>query len=571
MPTVALSHSPSCAPRATSTPFGFATTHVDTTLALAADHAALDCDLWEMALLSCARKHRSLLWYKYHHSVLRRSTLAAMRKQQLSSRTAAFTQTSATPFSSAAIAMLLQPLASVTVAPPPLTTAAGVSPLSTPEPTFAETASSSCTPTTALTNAVAANETASSADASVKQPPTRESKAPPSPPPSSGSWRAMLVTLFAMISPEWGKESMELENDFLDDLRVKSVPSHISEVVASKDKAMFWRYDMDSYAANRHNEDRSQYIHDTFTDEVTGEATPLFFCACYDGHGGEQAVEFVQRKLFANIKARLVAGGESTKLSIINGFRDTDEEFHRQSRRKFQKGEWTACSVGACAVIALMVGPKLFVASCGDCRAIMAFRDASGALSVEQITADHSANEVGEQRRLRVLHPDDYDIVREIGARNFYVKGRLQPTRSLGDTYMKVKDVNKAPMPRGLRIHGSFKRPYITAVPDVFEVDVAHRHPEFLVLGSDGLYGEMSNMDIARHVAKFRDAGAPNVSAALREAVLERVSQYYGFSVADMEDIVPGERRNYHDDITIDVLHFSPPSTDCAAPHAAAA
>lgn len=109
-----------------------------------------------------------------------------------------------------------------------------------------------------------------------------------------------------------------------------------------------------------------------------------------------------------------------------------------------------------------MVGKKLFVASCGDCRAIMAFRDATGELSVEQITADHSANEVGEQRRLRVLHPDDYDIVREIGAHNYYVKGRLQPTRSLGDTYMKVKEVNKAPMPRGLRINGSFKRPYIT-------------------------------------------------------------------------------------------------------------
>lgn len=136
---------------------------------------------------------------------------------------------------------------------------------------------------------------------------------------------------------------MELENDFLDDLRVKSVPPHISEVVTSKNNGgwrdeysvsdvvakdahavslvlpdMFWRYDMDSYAANRHNEDRSQYIHDSFTDEATGESTPLFFCACYDGHGGEQAVEFVQRNLYKNIKSRLVAGGESTKLSIVN-------------------------------------------------------------------------------------------------------------------------------------------------------------------------------------------------------------------------------------------------------------
>lgn len=115
----------------------------------------------------------------------------------------------------------------------------------------------------------------------------------------------------------------------------------------------------------------------------------------------------------------------------------------------------------------------------------------------------------------------------------------------------------------------------LIAVPDVFEIDVAHRRPEFLVLGSDGLYGEMSNQEIVRHIAAFRANGVPNVSVALREAVLERVSQYYGFSAADMEDIVPGERRNYHDDITIDVLHFAPPCESAspapASPRAVAA
>jgi len=118
--------------------------------------------------------------------------------------------------------------------------------------------------------------------------------------------------------------------------------------------------------------------------------------------------------------------------------------------------------VGACAVMALVIEKKLYVASCGDCRAIMAYREADGSLSVEQITFDHSANEEREQRRLRTLYPEDYDIVCEIGQKNFYVKGRLQPTRSIGDTYMKVKDVNRSPMPRGLRIRGNFRRPYIS-------------------------------------------------------------------------------------------------------------
>lgn len=407
-------------------------------------------------------------------------------------------------------------------------------------------------------------------------------------------------------------QSLEVENDFLDDLRVRSVPPQVSDVVKSKDKGkicrgkacalkrlallttacseLFWRYDMHSYAANRHNEDRSQYVMDVVeTDSIQ---TPVFFCACYDGHGGEEAVEFVQRNLYANIKSHLVAGEENVTQAIIKGFKDTDQEFTRQSRLQFEHGSWNACSVGACAVVALMVGKRLFVASCGDCRAILAVREPDGSLGVEQVTFDHSANEEREQRRLRVLYPNDRDIVREVGTNNFYVKGRLQPTRSIGDTYMKFKEVNKAPMPRGLRIHGDFTRPYITgtcvqlprsssatlvvctdrgaslcvrtAVPDVFEVDLKQRHPEFLVLGSDGLYGELSNLEIVKMVAQYRKDGVANVSVALRTSILERIADYYGLTATQMEMISPGDRRNYHDDITIDVLHFAPPTAEPA-------
>lgn len=371
-------------------------------------------------------------------------------------------------------------------------------------------------------------------------------------------FRAFLMTLYTMLLPQRPRQ-MDVENDFLDDLKVCSVPSHLSDVIQSKDSALFWRYDMDSYAANRHNEDRTQYVSDTIRQATTGEVWPVFFCACYDGHGGEEAVEFVQKRLYGNIRHHLEAGKVAVNEAIMKGFMDTDHEFHRVSRRKFEQGMWSACSVGACAVIALVFQNKLYVASCGDCRAVMAFRESDGKLSVEQITLDHSANEAYEQKRLRNLHSDDKDIVREIGVNNFYVKGRLQPTRSLGDTYMKCKDVNRSPMPRGLRIRGSFQRPYISAVPDVFEVDLKDRRPEFLVLGSDGLYGEMSNEDIVRLVSHYRESGVANTSMALRAAVLERVAKYYGVSKKDIEQMRPGERRNYHDDITIDVLHFSPP------------
>lgn len=79
------------------------------------------------------------------------------------------------------------------------------------------------------------------------------------------------------------------------------------------------------------------------------------------------------------------------------------------------------------------------------------------------------------------------------------------------------------------------------------------------MLGSDGLFGELKNEEIVQLVGRFRDDGVQNVSQALREAVLERIAEIYGTTAADLENILPGNRRDYHDDITIDVLHFTPP------------
>lgn len=397
--------------------------------------------------------------------------------------------------------------------------------------------------------------------------PSNHREQPFAPSPSAASpWRALFLAFFAIMQPEaTAKETLEPELEFMEDLRVLSVPPLVSDVVDASE--LFWRCDLDSYAANNHNEDRSHYVLERLlvpTENPARDEASVFFCGCYDGHGGEQAVEFVQRNLYRNIKRQLTRG-EPVADAIVAGFTETDQQFHRRSLVEFEKGCWSASAVGACAVIALVVDKKLFVASCGDCRAILAFRNADGSLSVEQVTWDHSANDEREQERLRILHPEEYDVVREIGAQNFYVKGRLQPTRSLGDTYMKVQEVNRAPMPRGLRIHGSFKRPYISAVPDVFEFDLEDRQPEFLVLGSDGLYGEMTNEEIANEIDALRERGVENVSQALRETILERIAKYYGISVSELEQIAPGERRNYHDDITIDVVHFTAPS--CVAEH----
>ncbi|KAJ0409258.1 hypothetical protein P43SY_006755 [Pythium insidiosum] len=510
----------------------------------------------DMALLTCARKHRSLLLARQH---AKRAPLISSARPVVSSRALGLTGVSTCPPTKDALFPQSDSIPIVkTAAISKKTAELASSPLST------------------------SSESSSSSSSS----PPRESTSPwralfltffaMLQPDNTSPWRALFLTFFAMLQPDkFSSVSHDIDEDedrvlYGDDLHVNSVPPHVAEAVPLPE--LLWRFDMDSYAANKHNEDRTQHLIDALpvgwlngeeaashNEHDEADVAPVFFCGCYDGHGGEEAVEYVQRNLYRNIKLELAETNRSVQDAIVAGFQRTDQEFHRRSCHEFEKGAWSACSVGACAVMALVVDRKLYVASCGDCRAIMAFREPDGSLSVEQITWDHSANDKREQERLRLLYPDDYDIVRELGRHNYYVKGRLQPTRSLGDTYMKVRDVNKAPMPRGLRIRGNFSRPYISAIPDVFEVDLADRQPEFVVLGSDGLYGELSNEEIVDLVDKFREEGEENVSTALRCAILDRVAEYYGLHAWDLEHIPPGERRTYHDDITIDVLHFTPP------------
>lgn len=64
-----------------------------------------------------------------------------------------------------------------------------------------------------------------------------------------------------------------------------------------------------------------------------------------------------------------------------------------------------------------------------------------------------------------------------------YVKGRLQPTRSFGDFYLKYKEYNFTRIP-------VFTGPYIDAAPLVthFALTPAHKS---LLLATDGLWDEL--------------------------------------------------------------------------------
>jgi len=63
---------------------------------------------------------------------------------------------------------------------------------------------------------------------------------------------------------------------------------------------------------------------------------------------------------------------------------------------------------GACAITAYCVGNLLFIANCGDCRAVVGRRVQGGCMPW-QLSNDHTAET--EQDRLKREHPNEPDVV----------------------------------------------------------------------------------------------------------------------------------------------------------------
>ena len=81
------------------------------------------------------------------------------------------------------------------------------------------------------------------------------------------------------------------------------------------------------------------------------------------------------------------------------------------------------------------------------------------------LSLDHNAREPREKARLALEHPGEADVVvcKPQAPTACYVKSRLQPTRAIGDAYLKYKDFNvEGGRARGRYIRPPYTPPYIS-------------------------------------------------------------------------------------------------------------
>ncbi len=326
-----------------------------------------------------------------------------------------------------------------------------------------------------------------------------------------------------------------------------------------------WNLGSATYNANDPMEDRH-----VFTD-LSGMGLEGLIAAVFDGHGGWQVSEFARKRITGSLGKSLQNIGplpvdedyDPCEHAIINTFLQLDRDFFYDIRNTFRLGFGRVANTGSCALLAFMRRGNLYVANAGDCRAVLARTsdDKPGTLESVALSRDHNAREELEQKILMAVHPFESDIVKCKTPNICYVKGKLQPTRSLGDAYLKYSEFNGHPDGMsGRYMPPPYTPPYITAEPEVAR-HVLDSRDQFLLMASDGLWDYVSNdeaLEVASGVLR-RGLGSNAACKALVERVLTKAAKHHNISVDGLRKLPAGpQRRKKHDDITVLCIEFVP-------------
>lgn len=237
--------------------------------------------------------------------------------------------------------------------------------------------------------------------------------------------------------------------------------------------------------------------------------------------------------------------------------------------------------MGSCVLVMLMKGDDVYVMNVGDSRAVLAQKAepdywlgkirqdlerineepvhdiealdcdrafTSTNLTAFQLSMDHSTSVDEEVQRIRNEHPDDANAVM-----NDRVKGSLKVTRAFGAGFLKQPKWNNALLEM-FRIDYVGRSPYINCLPSLHHHRLGPKD-RFLILSSDGLYQYFTNEEAVSEVELFialQPEGDP--AQHLVELLLFRAAKRAGMDFHELLEIPQGDRRKYHDDVSIIVI-----------------
>lgn len=229
--------------------------------------------------------------------------------------------------------------------------------------------------------------------------------------------------------------------------------------------------------------------------------------------------------------------------------------------------------MGSCVLVMVMKGNDVYLMNVGDSRAVLAQKADSDSqagkmrkdndeslygyeydyehnLNARQLTVDHSTSIREEVRNIKNAHPDD-----ALAVFNDRVKGSLKVTRAFGAGFLKQPKWNNALLEM-FRIDYIGTSPYITCSPYICHHRLEPKD-KFLILSSDGLYQYFTNEEAVSEVEFFMSTFPEGDPAQhLVEEVLFRAAKKAGMDFHELLAIPQGDRRRYHDDVSIIIISF---------------
>mgnify|MGYP002626147389 CR=1 FL=1 len=308
------------------------------------------------------------------------------------------------------------------------------------------------------------------------------------------------------------------------------------------------------------------------------------FFAVFDGHGGEKLSNYANLLLYPyfleafNTNKFVQDLNQRIIISLNQSFDRIEYEFLKISFNKIRnRTNYIYSFVGSCALASIVINKKIFVANLGDSKARLFYVDENDnknnntflIYNFKKLSKVFNIRKSEEQKRMREEFPKDRDIIKCYRKNACYVKGALQPTKTLGDFSLKYYFFGLRNI-RNMNLYDEYKKhfngPYISSIPDIQVFDLEKNY-KYLILGSDGLWDVIKSRDISQLITKYTNKNNNNkfwrnkkyndiekISYGLIHSTLINYSKEmkkdsdYNFI---LETPCGEERRNMHDDITI--------------------
>jgi pyruvate dehydrogenase phosphatase len=293
------------------------------------------------------------------------------------------------------------------------------------------------------------------------------------------------------------------------------------------------------------------------------------FLSVFDGHGGDKLSKYANLLLYPyflesfnlnkfepNLNRRII-------LSLKQAYERIEHEFLKIAFNERLNHNYLYSQVGTCAISAIIINKKIFVANLGDSKARLFYisnkriknKNDVEEIKVKKLSKVFNIRKKSEQIAYRAKFPKDKDIIQCYDPKACYVKGALQPTRTLGDyslkyLYFNLNDISDNSLYEKYQKY--FNGPYISSVPDIQILDIKNNF-KYLIMGTDGLWDVVKSREIASIInTKFDNA--KNITYELMNMALIKYSLENNMNgnFSDILKMPKGrERRNMHDDITI--------------------